>query len=202
MTACSGRYRAVLSGQRAGGNWIRRGGRSGNWFKSSNDLHSDLHAGSGVIRVAVYITLALMTLDRVREHLAGSHDLSTVQISTVDHTRGETTESFFVLGSKKEFGDIYEFSATALQALATQREESLQELEFDEWASEPWMHALDPTLNPGSALCFPPASVLGFEPPQNLQRRFHVAPNWSPVEEGYICEGSHEYVLLYWYTTG
>jgi hypothetical protein len=141
-----------------------------------------------------------MSLDRIRQHFAQLPAVP-LEIARTDLTRGETEESFIVRGEKNNYSDVYEFAAAALSALSSYRDESLQELEVEEYA-KPWMHALDPTLRPGDRLCLPVSSVLGFDPPRNLKQRLVVAPNWSPVEECLVCEGDEDYVLLYWYTTG
>ncbi|MBW8720509.1 MAG: hypothetical protein JF626_00920 [Polaromonas sp.] len=146
-----------------------------------------------------------MLASEILNHLATIPDVNSVSVHYVNRTRGETEENYAILGNYAEFQSIASFAATALRALAEHMgctENDLSGLEVESCEPASWMHHYNATLLPGAALCFPPVSVLGFEPPAELQRRLYLVPHLSGMEESFVCQSAKHYVLLYWHTTG
>lgn len=146
-----------------------------------------------------------MLASEILSHLATISGPSSVRLYYFNRTRGETEENYVALGGRAGFQSITSFTAAALRALAEHKgctENDLSELEAESCEPASWMHHYDATLLPGAALCFPPVSVLGFEPPAELQRRLYLVPHLSGTEESFVCQSAQHYVLLYWHTTG
>jgi hypothetical protein len=143
---------------------------------------------------------AIEVLDRLRS------DASLPQVFLAAGTNpGPESYSFFVSGEQSRFSSISEFVAAALSSIAAELSHEvadLEGLEVIELKHEAWQIAYDYTIRPGSMLCFPTVEKLGFEPPQNLQKRFSLQPNLIDIEECMVCEAKGQFVLLYWQTAG
>lgn len=128
-----------------------------------------------------------------------------VDMTVIDRSRGEWEENYFLCGKKSSFDSVVHFTAAALGAILRQQRltaEALDGLEVVSCDPEPWMTAYDRRLRPGSALCFPGADVLGFDPPAEVHRLLWLEPKLSGTEECYACEAAADFLLLYWHTSG
>lgn len=142
----------------------------------------------------------------IHQHLAGWMEKSLpVQVHYFDRTRGETEENYLVLGDRDVFSSHIEFAAVALLAMAQRMGLTAADYcDMKVFSCEPesWMLRRGGTLKPGSLQCFPPAEILGFQPPEGLQPKLQLVPRLSANEECLVCECDAAYVLLYWHTTG
>lgn len=143
-----------------------------------------------------------MIAEEIRSRLENGVPSGYVNLSSFDRTDGETEGSYYIHGEKKNFENATDFLAKALSDLAADMEygeDCLIDLEIHP-CERAW--PMPRYVKPGELLCFPPLEILGFNPPEKIERTYFVKPKFSAVEECFLCETDDEYVFLYWYTTG
>jgi hypothetical protein len=144
-----------------------------------------------------------MIAEEVRAQLKNGVPSGHLSVLFFDRTMGETEGNYYICGEKKNFESNTQFLAKALNELAGDLgcgEGAFVNLEINFWELAARMPRY---VKPGEFLCFPPIEILGFIPPEGVERKYFVEPNFfDGTEECFFCETNDEYILLYWYTTG
>jgi hypothetical protein len=143
-----------------------------------------------------------MIAEEIRARLKNGVPSGRISLLFFDRTRGETEGNYYIHGAKKNFESDTEFLAKTLSDLAAHMgcgEDALSDLEIHLWEHAGRMPRY---VKPGEFLCFPSLKILGFNPPERIERKYFVEPKFSGTEECFHCETDEEYVLLYWHTTG
>lgn len=137
--------------------------------------------------------------------IASSVDPDDVEMHYIDRTGSETEESYVVLQRGKKPLDEEHFTAAALVAIAGHMgcaPSDLNELEVIHWSPEGWHNLQLEYIKPGQVQCFPPAAMMEFEIPLQVQPKYKLEPQIGGFEECMLCGSTSGHVLLYWHTTG